>query len=231
MNCEDVKKYLSEYIDGELAPEILAVVSENLKVCPECGMEYSRLKKTVEYLHDLDELDAPPDIIVNVNKILDSETYIQKLWGFITGLVPHRIPYKTIAAVIAVIMVAYLSYKSPPSMKRLEKTVSELERHKAAEKEAALEEAVAPEEEEVSADIREAGDIVEEAPKPPLKKRAVTEDLKEQVKDVVGIGAGKKSKPVGETKVSASKARPKKKKVVKKKVKQPKPLETKELSD
>ena len=48
MNCDEVKKYLSEYIDGELTLEIATRVSEHIKVCPECEKEYLQLKKTVE---------------------------------------------------------------------------------------------------------------------------------------------------------------------------------------
>jgi hypothetical protein len=44
MNCDDARKHLSAYFDGELADELRAVVAEHLQTCAECTAALARIR-------------------------------------------------------------------------------------------------------------------------------------------------------------------------------------------
>jgi anti-sigma factor RsiW len=48
MNCEDIVKCLSDYIDGDLPIEILEQAEKHMATCPNCTTALHTLQETIE---------------------------------------------------------------------------------------------------------------------------------------------------------------------------------------
>lgn len=51
--CEEIADRLSEFLDGELAPEVAAGITLHLAVCADCARFTAELAATVQALHGL----------------------------------------------------------------------------------------------------------------------------------------------------------------------------------
>lgn len=51
-HCKDYLTRFSEYIDGELAPDLCAQLEAHLKDCTNCTIVLNTLHRTVELYHD-----------------------------------------------------------------------------------------------------------------------------------------------------------------------------------
>jgi hypothetical protein len=189
MKCGEIKKNISEFIDGELGAELKPAVEEHISACSECRKEYHKLQKTVELLKGLDSVDAPSDIIANVNRILDEEPYFKRVLRAVTGFNLHRMPYKTIAAAIIAILVVYLNYKHPASVKKLKESALKKHYETAAEKNEAFET------DKVDSDKEPIKELIKEIP----KEIPAAKDLDMQPKDLKEHKKAKEKKkaPVG----------------------------------
>lgn len=52
-HCEKLLECLSDYIDGELAPELCKKIEEHTAKCVECACVLEKLKETVNILNSL----------------------------------------------------------------------------------------------------------------------------------------------------------------------------------
>jgi RNA polymerase sigma-70 factor (ECF subfamily) len=60
--CRDIFRRLSEYLDGDLTPELCERIRRHLAVCPNCGAFTNTLRKTVELCRKLPQQPVPPDV-------------------------------------------------------------------------------------------------------------------------------------------------------------------------
>lgn len=74
MKCEKVRELISEYIDGELSPQINKKVEEHLENCPSCSTLVNTLKATVLLSHEVEDWKMfPQNIFNNLHDILEKE--------------------------------------------------------------------------------------------------------------------------------------------------------------
>ena len=67
MRCDDVRRYLSAYVDGELSDLLQEQVENHVKSCDACAKELERLVRVVEQSQDaLTELPAPEAFTASV---------------------------------------------------------------------------------------------------------------------------------------------------------------------
>jgi len=59
MECRDIHKKLSEYVDDVLSPQETMVIDEHLKACRECRVALADLKKTIEHVKGLETVEPP----------------------------------------------------------------------------------------------------------------------------------------------------------------------------
>jgi len=59
MNCEQARDILSEYIDGELAPELRRDLEQHVAECARCRAALDTLRRTAEAVRDLPKVPAP----------------------------------------------------------------------------------------------------------------------------------------------------------------------------
>jgi anti-sigma factor (TIGR02949 family) len=62
-HCTDMVDTLSEYIDGELSPELCKSLEKHLADCKDCRVVVDTLKKTIElYKMESDKESIPPQV-------------------------------------------------------------------------------------------------------------------------------------------------------------------------
>lgn len=62
-HCQDLLSSLSEYVDGELDPQLCTELERHMLNCQRCRVVVDTLRKTVELYHDrADENMLPSDV-------------------------------------------------------------------------------------------------------------------------------------------------------------------------
>ena len=63
MNCHDILRNMSEYIDGELDGQLCAEIEAHMDSCPDCKIVVDTLKKTVQLVQNSGrETELPQDV-------------------------------------------------------------------------------------------------------------------------------------------------------------------------
>lgn len=61
LDCHDVVPMISEFIDGELPPELCSKLEEHLADCDHCTVVLNTMKKTVEIYREDDGTENMPE--------------------------------------------------------------------------------------------------------------------------------------------------------------------------
>lgn len=52
MTCREVIEFLSEYLNGELPPDVVTAFEEHLSICPDCVAYIDSYQKTIDLAKD-----------------------------------------------------------------------------------------------------------------------------------------------------------------------------------
>jgi len=78
-NCVNLLGSLSEYIDGELNPELCAEIERHLAGCEDCRVVLNTTKRTIDLVHAPIEKPAiPDDVRERLFKRLNLDDYLNK---------------------------------------------------------------------------------------------------------------------------------------------------------
>src|SRR4030043_1068432 len=85
MKCQDIQQMLSAYVEGIVPPEEKMLVDEHLTSCQKCNESLSDLRKTIDYVHSLEDVEPPAWLTQKVMAKIKAETepkkgIIQKLF-------------------------------------------------------------------------------------------------------------------------------------------------------
>ncbi len=69
-NCREIFARLSEYLDGELAPEARRELEAHLCDCPPCVEFIESLRRSVGLCHDFEPAAAPPPLAADARERL-----------------------------------------------------------------------------------------------------------------------------------------------------------------
>lgn len=116
MNCKEIRKYFSAYIDGDISDEIADRIGEHVKKCEACMHELERLKDVVSGLRSMEELEAPPDLLVKVREKIDKQSVLRRFGTFL--FVPWRvkIPVEAVSLGLILFLFAYVFQFMPAEM-------------------------------------------------------------------------------------------------------------------
>ena len=76
--CQHLLKSLSEYIDGELDPQLCAELEQHLCECQDCQVVVDTTRKTIELYHTESPAQIPGDVRARLFARLDLDRYIEK---------------------------------------------------------------------------------------------------------------------------------------------------------
>jgi len=70
LNCRDVVKKLSDYLDGELEPAVALDLDRHLSGCKECTLIVNQTKLTVEIFCNAEMVELPEPVRARLHEAL-----------------------------------------------------------------------------------------------------------------------------------------------------------------
>jgi anti-sigma factor RsiW len=125
MECNDVQEKLSAYVEGIISPEERTLIDEHLTSCLKCNESFADLKKTVEYIHNLEDIEPPTWLTQKVMARIRSEAKSDK--GILQKLfypLHIKLPIEAVAVIVIAVTALYI-FKTIQPVVRLAKTPSE----------------------------------------------------------------------------------------------------------
>ncbi len=117
MECSDVREKLSAYLEGIISPEERQLVDEHIKACGRCNESLADLKKTLEYVRALKEVEPPPWLVQKIMARVRSER--ESRVGILRKLffpLHIKLPIEAIAAIFVVLTTVYVFKTIQPEM-------------------------------------------------------------------------------------------------------------------
>jgi hypothetical protein len=104
MECEEIKKLLSEYIDDTLDMHMKMLIEEHLATCKACSEELVSLKAYIKELSSLKEVEAPEDFLEKVHERVEQRFKFEKIMRKLFFPIRIKVPLKLVAVVATVLL-------------------------------------------------------------------------------------------------------------------------------
>jgi len=77
-NCHHLLASLSEYVDGNLGPDVCSEIEHHLQGCENCRIVVDSLRKTVYLYHETaaEPATVPEDVRLRLYRLLDLDEFI-----------------------------------------------------------------------------------------------------------------------------------------------------------
>ncbi len=112
MECENIQKKFSDYLDGLLSADEKKHADEHLKSCPECSHALEELRKTVALMKGLEEIEPPPWLEQKVMaEVREGERRKEGLFQRLLFPVNSRFPIELLAT-LAIAVTALFVFRS-----------------------------------------------------------------------------------------------------------------------
>jgi len=121
MDCSNTRKIIAEFIEGSSPPGQLVQIEEHLRSCEQCRLYAAELKKTIETVQGLDEIEPPADLTAKVMRKIRAEAPPQKSWIERFFFPLHiKLPIEAMATLL-ITVAAILVYKNMgPELRQME---------------------------------------------------------------------------------------------------------------
>lgn len=117
MECREVQKRLSAYIEKAVSPKQKALIDAHLKGCKKCKRALADLKKAVDYVQKLEEVEPPAWLTQKVMARVRSEAEAKK--GIRQRLFSPfhiKLPLEALALILVAVGVMYILKSIQPQM-------------------------------------------------------------------------------------------------------------------
>ncbi|MHB8844945.1 MAG: zf-HC2 domain-containing protein [Nitrospirota bacterium] len=153
MTHNDIRHKLSEYIDGSITTAERNAIDEHLRTCTECSDALTELRKTIEHIREVEEVEAPAWMTQKVMaKVREEKEAKKSLRQQVYSIFTMQYPIQVVTVLFLAVTAYYIYQGIDPSRKYTEEPVGTL-----AKKDTPV--AVRPEH-------REGETMLEAAPKP-----------------------------------------------------------------
>ncbi len=118
MECSNIREKLSDYIEGLVSPDEKRFIDEHLMSCEMCSESLSDLRKTVNYVENLEEIEPPSWLTERIMTKVRSEFQPKK--GMLKKLfypLHIKLPIEAIAALLVVVISIYMLKAFFPEIK------------------------------------------------------------------------------------------------------------------
>lgn len=118
MECNNFQQKLSDYIEGIISSEELALIEEHLKTCSTCNKSFADIKKTLSYARDLEDIEPPAWLRDKIMSRIKTET--DPKGGFLRKLfypLHIKLPIEAVAAVFVAVTAFYIFKTIQPEVK------------------------------------------------------------------------------------------------------------------
>lgn len=110
LKCRKARELLSDYSMGAVAFDECALVEAHVRECTDCAAELTALNKTGELLN-MTQMESAPDQWNAISANLAPRGVRQNMWGWLGN---HRFQFAGMAAVAAIVALAFFSAPHPP---------------------------------------------------------------------------------------------------------------------
>jgi len=119
--CTDIENKLSAYFEGDVSPQEQRLIEEHLATCRQCSKALEDIKKTMELVRNLEEIETPPwfkqKIMEQVREEAEKKTGILQKLFFPLHI---KIPVEVFATCLVVVMAVYVFKSTSPEIKSLQ---------------------------------------------------------------------------------------------------------------
>jgi hypothetical protein len=109
MDCRDVSRRLSEYIDGMLDKKDMFDVEKHLERCARCREEYEELVRIIGHVKHVESLEPPEYFLQKVKKRMEKASPFEKAIKLLFFPLHIKIPLELAGAAAAALMVMYFT--------------------------------------------------------------------------------------------------------------------------
>jgi hypothetical protein len=113
MNCEEVQKYLSDFLDKNLAVEHGAAIRDHLAICSLCSEETAGLAECQRLVSGLPAVEPPVGFTNRVMAEVREAANPPRLWERVFLPLRIKIPLQATAVVLIAVLAAYIYRKEP----------------------------------------------------------------------------------------------------------------------
>jgi hypothetical protein len=113
MNCEEVQKYLSDFLDESLEVERSQKVSDHLGACSLCSEETASLAECQRFVSGLPAVEPPVGFTTRVMAQVREAARKPNLWERLFSSLRINIPLQATAVVLIAVLAAYIYQKQP----------------------------------------------------------------------------------------------------------------------
>jgi len=117
MECKDIQKRLSAYIEKAVTPKQKAAIDAHLKQCKRCRQDLADLKRTVKYVQQLEEVEPPRWLAQRVMARVRAEAETKRtMWQRLFLPAHIKLPLEAIAVVFVAVGAIYIFKTMQPQM-------------------------------------------------------------------------------------------------------------------
>jgi Predicted integral membrane protein (DUF2275) len=113
MNCEEVQKYLSDFLDKSLDNECTRTIEDHLTACSLCSEELADLAECQRLLSGLPVVEPPLDLTNRVMARVREAKHPPSLWERLFLPLRVKIPLQATAVVLIAVLAGYIYQKEP----------------------------------------------------------------------------------------------------------------------
>jgi hypothetical protein len=123
MDCEKIREKFSSLLEGDLSPFDEKMIKEHLSSCPECQKDFETFKKTMNWLHSVEELEAPEGFLTEIYQKMEDRKRMETRHGWVHWLSRMNLPAQAVAMVAIVFVVLYITKMIPMETSSSKKVV------------------------------------------------------------------------------------------------------------
>jgi hypothetical protein len=116
MEHNTIRHMLSEYLDGSVAAQTKAEIEEHLKTCPECKNALDELRKTIEQVKSIEQIDPPVWMTQKIMAKVRAEAEEKKgLFQRLFFPLSLKLPIQAVAVAFLTVTVFYMYRGTQPT--------------------------------------------------------------------------------------------------------------------
>ena len=132
MDHNDIRHKLSEYIDNSVTADEKTAIEEHLPTCSECSDALRELRKTIENLHTVEEVQPPSWITQKIMaKVREEQEANRSIWQRLFYPLAVKLPIQAVAVLFLTITVYYIYSGMHPADKYAEAPLGPLAKDEA----------------------------------------------------------------------------------------------------
>ena len=132
MDHDEIRHKLSEFIDGAVTSDEKSAIEQHLKTCTECSEALRELRKTIEHIHAVEEVESLAWMIQKIMAKVRTEAENKKgIWQRVFGPFLMKFPVQAVAVLFLAVTAYYIYSSINPAQKYTEEPVGMLAKKEA----------------------------------------------------------------------------------------------------